>query len=94
MDFFKAFFLQSICLDKYANFKFNNINKILFINLFKKFMYAYCNIKASNKIFNSLMSTIMFSKMSFFDQNASGRIITRVSDDTFDIDDFLFWLFD
>lgn len=46
---------------------------------------------AAKKLFNRLNKHIIYSKMKFFDKNSSGKIINRLSEDIFTIDDELPW---
>ncbi|EAR93205.2 ABC transporter C family protein (macronuclear) [Tetrahymena thermophila SB210] len=67
----------------------------IFLNLgmtaLRSFFYCLCALLSSKKIFSKLNSSIIFSKMKFFDQNSPGRIINRISDDIFTIDQDLPW---
>ncbi|KAL4477434.1 hypothetical protein ABPG74_002584 [Tetrahymena malaccensis] len=85
---------------------FENINNIfksftetflffIFLNLgmtsLRSFFYCLCALLSSKKIFSKLNSSIIYSKMKFFDENSPGRIINRISDDIFTIDQDLPW---
>lgn len=50
-----------------------------------------CTLLSGWRIFKRLNSSVMNSKMEFFDKNAQGRIINRLSNDTLCIDDELPW---
>ncbi|KAL4463783.1 hypothetical protein ABPG72_012401 [Tetrahymena utriculariae] len=67
----------------------------IFLNLgmtaLRSFFYCLCALLSSKKIFSKLNSSIIFSKMKFFDENSPGRIINRISDDIFTIDQDLPW---
>ena len=59
----------------------------IFWTLIRAFSFAISNLKASKNIFIKLLHSIIYSKMSFFESNAIGRIINRFSGDTQAIDD-------
>ncbi|EGR30166.1 hypothetical protein IMG5_139690 [Ichthyophthirius multifiliis] len=52
-------------------------------------IYIICNLLCSYRLFNKLNKCIMYSNIQFFDNNPSGRIINRISDDIVNVDDLL-----
>ena len=51
-------------------------------NAFVKFLtYVYCAYSSAKLLFIKLNSSIIYSNMKFFDNNPSGRIINRLSND-------------
>jgi ABC-type multidrug transport system fused ATPase/permease subunit len=48
---------------------------------------------AAKRVFERLNKAIMFSNMKFFDNNPKGRIVNRISNDTYMIDYDLPWYF-
>jgi ATP-binding cassette, subfamily C (CFTR/MRP), member 10 len=61
--------------------------------LTKNIIYVIGSNLAAKKVFNRLNKAIMFSNMRFFDNNPSGRIVNRISNDTFVTDFELPWYF-
>jgi ABC-type multidrug transport system fused ATPase/permease subunit len=55
--------------------------------------YIICALLAASKMFKNLNKAIFFSKMKFFDTNPNGRIVNRISNDTFIIDGILSYLY-
>ena len=45
--------------------------------------YVYCACSSAKLLFKKLNSSIIYSNMKFFDNNPSGRIINRLSNDVF-----------
>ncbi|CAL8080361.1 unnamed protein product [Orchesella dallaii] len=57
--------------------------------LARAFLFAYGGIRGALKIHNSLLTSVIKAKMSFFDSNSIGRIINRFSSDVATVDDSL-----
>lgn len=51
-------------------------------------LYIFC-LKASRRIHEQLLQSVMHASMYFFNTNSSGRIINRFSRDLYDIDYYL-----
>jgi ABC-type multidrug transport system fused ATPase/permease subunit len=63
----------------------------LTLGTLRAIFYVACNLVSARKIFDKLNFTIMFSVMKFFDNNNPGRIVNRLTNDVFVIDDRLPW---
>ena len=63
----------------------------ILITIIRCSFYAAYNLLSARNIFRKLMEKIMLSKLKFFDTNTPGRILNRVTSDTFEIDDKLPW---
>ncbi|EGR28408.1 hypothetical protein IMG5_175940 [Ichthyophthirius multifiliis] len=81
-DFYKQINQQITFQQAFMYFLLINI---IFICL-KCFLFVIVNYFSSYNIFNNLNKCIIFSKMSFFDKTSLGKIMNRVSDDIFQID--------
>ncbi|ODN01206.1 Multidrug resistance-associated protein 7, partial [Orchesella cincta] len=57
--------------------------------LARAFLFAFGGIRGALKIHNSLLTSVLKAKMSFFDSNSIGRIINRFSSDVATVDDSL-----
>lgn len=51
-------------------------------------LYIFC-LKASRRIHEKLLQSVMHASMYFFNTNSSGRIINRFSKDVYDVDYYL-----
>ncbi|KAL4482051.1 hypothetical protein ABPG73_000575 [Tetrahymena malaccensis] len=71
----------------------NTFTFLILLNLsfqvFKMLFFVISTQKSSCELFENLNQSIMRSKMKFFDENPSGRIINRVSDDLIEVDQVL-----
>lgn len=57
-------------------------------------LFIFC-LKASRRIHEKLLNSVIRAKMQFFHTNTSGRIINRFSKDSYDVDYYLaFTLYD
>ena len=63
----------------------------VFITFIRVSGYIMCASFAAYFLFKKLNSSLITSKMKFFDNNPSGRIINRLSSDVLVIDDQLPW---
>lgn len=63
------------------------------VTFLRAFTWCFLSMRAAQKIFFKLNHKILYSKMSFFDKNAIGRLISRLSGDIWTIDDYLAWVF-
>ncbi|EAR98222.2 ABC transporter family protein (macronuclear) [Tetrahymena thermophila SB210] len=61
----------------------------LAFQFFKMLIYVFSTQKSCCMLFKNLNQSIMRSKMKFFDENPSGRIINRVSEDLIQVDQAL-----
>ncbi|EAR92658.2 ABC transporter C family protein (macronuclear) [Tetrahymena thermophila SB210] len=61
----------------------------LFLMILSSVFYVLVSLLSCYRLFNKLNSSIMSSKMVFFDKNPVGRIMNRLSDDMNSIDDDL-----
>uniref|UniRef100_A0A1Y1JUE0 ABC-type xenobiotic transporter n=1 Tax=Photinus pyralis TaxID=7054 RepID=A0A1Y1JUE0_PHOPY len=60
-----------------------------FFTLLRAFLFAYGGIIAAKSIHKSLLQSVIWAKVTFFDVSPLGRIINRFSSDTFTVDDSL-----
>ncbi|KAL4483243.1 hypothetical protein ABPG74_019269 [Tetrahymena malaccensis] len=66
----------------------------IMVNIFRALIFSISSLLGSKMLFKKLNTSIIYSKMNFFDKNPVGRIISRLSDDITVIDDQLPWSFD
>ena len=59
---------------------------VLVATLFRSFIFAVGNLRASKLIFTDLLQSVLYSKIKFFEKNDIGNIINRFSGDTNAID--------
>lgn len=59
------------------------------ITTLRAFFYILSALLGSYRMFNKLNHSIIYSKMKFFDNNAKGRIIARLSKDILMVDNEL-----
>ncbi|XP_047483384.1 ABC transporter C family member 13-like [Penaeus chinensis] len=57
--------------------------------LMRSFLFAYGGICAARYIHRRLLDSVLYAKMSFFDNNSLGRILNRFSSDLYTVDDSL-----
>ncbi|KAL4486706.1 hypothetical protein ABPG72_022181 [Tetrahymena utriculariae] len=62
------------------------------ITIIRAIFYCFSALRSSQRLFNKLNQSIMYSKMNFFDKNPVGRIVNRLSNDINCIDDYLPWI--
>lgn len=60
-----------------------------FFTLLRAFLFAYAGIHAATGLHRQLMKTIMRGRIFFFDVSPLGRILNRLSSDTYTVDDSL-----
>ena len=73
--------------DDFVNMYAYQMIIVMMINLFSFYLYFVYATKTAKRIFQKLMNSILFSKMSFFDKNETGRIVNRISKDTYIVDE-------
>lgn len=61
----------------------------LLITFFKVIFTGLTNLNVSRHLFQKIMKAIMFARINFFEVNPGGRIINRISSDTYEIDSHL-----
>ncbi|KAM3144194.1 hypothetical protein pb186bvf_003656 [Paramecium bursaria] len=72
--------------------KFTDLIWINFsVTVVQSSLMSVCTLLSGWKIYKKLQQVVMNSKMQFFDNNQSGKIINRLSNDTLDIDYNLPW---
>ncbi|KAL4483231.1 hypothetical protein ABPG74_019257 [Tetrahymena malaccensis] len=64
------------------------------ISIFRGLLMYKAYLTSSTRIFKQLNQSIIFSKMSFFDKNPIGGIVSRLSDDVYTVDNYLPWSLD
>lgn len=57
--------------------------------MIRAFTFAYGGIAAARKLHKSLLNSLLYCSISFFDTTPSGRILNRFSSDTWSVDDSL-----
>lgn len=65
----------------------------LTLSVIRNIFYVITSQSAAKNMFEKLNFTIMFSKVKFFDTNACGRIINRISNDTNTIDGNYYYIY-
>ena len=88
-------YVQNLQQEKQPSFFLFSFNFTLFcLSLFaliccsyRAWIFAYGNLQSSKRIFEKLLPTVLYSRMSFFDQNPVGRILQRFTADTTSLDD-------
>lgn len=63
------------------------------VTLIRAYTWCFMSMRATKRIFEKLNHKILYAKMSFFDRNAIGRLISRLSGDVWVVDDNLAWIF-
>lgn len=60
-----------------------------FFTLLRAFLFAYAGIHAATELHKQLIKTLMRAKIFFFDISPLGRVLNRLSSDTYTVDDSL-----
>ncbi len=90
VDFWLRFYVTGSTTLDFINKMFDNkftqtfmflILLNLGITITRGVFYSAWALRTSYKTFNSLNSSIIFSKMKFFENNSIGRIVNRLSND-------------
>jgi len=59
------------------------------MSILKNIFYCLCALISDKRLFSKFNKSLIFSKMKFYDQTASGRIVNRLSEDIFMLDEML-----
>ena len=73
-----------------ATFKFLIFSNIALTSI-RSLFCCFCALSSGKTLFDKFNSSLIFSKMKFYDRNSIGRILNRISDDISMIDDSLPW---
>ena len=55
--------------------------------LFRAFIFAYGGLIAAGRMFDALLTRVLYARVGFFDENPVGRILNRFSTDMYSIDE-------